>query len=597
MSTTDFSLEQIDPDYFSETLPQARDAVDALDAAARRSNLHQVHQSLVAFLEHDCGKKLPASHHTPNLRSITESGSEHEIVKLLKLLLLAAISCDQRNIYIEDIQKIQAGTLAVLVPIIQDMSQGDAESEGSESIGSPDLPPQRNSALATADSVLEAEERQAQLVSENKQVLLQLRQAKDDLYERDGTISRLRQDKDAVVEELETAKGRIANLLTGDGSRARATETKHATELADLELRCRAFEEQNEALHLEVETLQQTAKKSQRLQDDHDEMKAKVKSLTDRANAGDKYKAKLETSKDFENEAKNLRSQNERLKQQVLDGDSLLNDRNRTMEENKTLIRNLEQQHVTYSEQLQRFQDRHLEDQDTMRRIKAGDPEMLNDEQDEDQRTPTTPTPEARNGDVLADFDDHFTEDEARLSAGISTSQGDDRNWISEEEFDTIMRILQAKSKSETSLGSATGEEEQRRLAAKLQNDRSLTRALIQHIRKQSLLIASLRSDRGAASPSAMPVLDVSESEILARTTPSTPIDSSFEERLEKELHEKANLQLELRLMQSAWYKLHHRLFGSGVATKRGRGPPEPKGFLGRQRRALEEVMIGKSAP
>ena len=594
MSPTDFSTEQIDPDYFSEGLPHAPNAVDA---AARLSDLRHVHQSLVAFLEHSCGKSLPASHHPPNLRSIAESGSEHEIVKLLKILLLAAISCDQRNVYIEDIQTIQAGTLAVLVPIIQDISQGDAESEASESIESPDLPPQRNSALAAADSVLAAEERQAQLVSENKQVLLQLRQAKDDLYERDGAISRLRQDKDAVVEELDTAKGRIANLLTGDGSRARATETKHATELADLELRCRAFEEQNEALQLEVESLQQTAKRSQRFQDDHDEMKAKVKSLTDRANAGDKYKAKLEASRDFENEAKNLRFQNERLKQQVLEGDSLLNDRNRTVGENKSLIRNLEQQHVTYSEQLQRFQERHLEDQDTIKRIKAGNPEMLNDEQEEDQRTPTTPTPEARNGDVLADFDDHFTEDEARLSAGFSTSQDDDRNWISEEEFDTIMRIMQAKSESERSSGNATGGEEQRRLAAKLQNARSLTRALVQHTRKQSVLIASLRSDRGAASPPAMPVVSVSASEILARSTPSTPMDSSLEERLEKELQEKANLQLELRLMQSVWYKLQQRQLGGGVAMNRGRATPDPKGFLGRQRMALEEVMIGKSAP
>jgi hypothetical protein len=53
--------------------------------------------------------------------------------------------------------------------------------------------------------------------------------------------------------------------------------------------------------------------------------------------------------------------------------------------------------------------------------------------------------------------------------------------------------------------------------------------------------------------------------------------------------------------MASAWYDQNARLMGNsvGMSMARGRGRPaqqEPRSFLGRQRKVVEGVMVGRSS-
>jgi hypothetical protein len=67
--------------------------------------------------------------------------------------------------------------------------------------------------------------------------------------------------------------------------------------------------------------------------------------------------------------------------------------------------------------------------------------------------------------------------------------------------------------------------------------------------------------------------------------------------RFQEAVRQKANLERELQLMASAWYDQNARLMSNTVNTTmyRGRAPPEPRSFLGKQRRLIDGVLTGRS--
>jgi len=67
--------------------------------------------------------------------------------------------------------------------------------------------------------------------------------------------------------------------------------------------------------------------------------------------------------------------------------------------------------------------------------------------------------------------------------------------------------------------------------------------------------------------------------------------------RFQEAVRQNANLERELQLMASAWYDQNTRLMSNTVSTSmyRGRPPPEPRSFLGKQRRLIDGVLTGRS--
>jgi hypothetical protein len=95
----------------------------------------------------------------------------------------------------------------------------------------------------------------------------------------------------------------------------------------------------------------------------------------------------------------------------------------------------------------------------------------------------------------------------------------------------------------------------------------------------------------------------------LASAIDAAPQSSTFSEtgqdqmkleshkRFQEAIRQKANLERELQLMASAWYDQNTRLMSNAVNTSmhRGRPPPEPSSFLGKQRRLIDGVLTGRS--
>lgn len=117
----------------------------------------------------------------------------------------------------------------------------------------------------------------------------------------------------------------------------------------------------------------------------------------------------------------------------------------------------------------------------------------------------------------------------------------------------------------------------------------------LQQTKDQANLISSLRAELASATNSTSTAPDVPLS------TTSVPahfhLDLESDSRFAEVVTQKSNLERELQLMASAWYDQNTRLISNtvGISISRGRPPPEPKGFLGRQRRLVDGVLIGRS--
>jgi hypothetical protein len=108
----------------------------------------------------------------------------------------------------------------------------------------------------------------------------------------------------------------------------------------------------------------------------------------------------------------------------------------------------------------------------------------------------------------------------------------------------------------------------------------------LQQTMDQAALIASLRAELESAT---------SVSSTAPKTLePDTDVES--DSRLHEAFAQKANLERELQLMASAWYDQNSRLMSDTVSMSmsRGRPPPEPRSFLGRQRKAVDIVLTGR---
>jgi hypothetical protein len=102
-----------------------------------------------------------------------------------------------------------------------------------------------------------------------------------------------------------------------------------------------------------------------------------------------------------------------------------------------------------------------------------------------------------------------------------------------------------------------------------------------------SLASASRSQDETTIQPAAAPATPSVEQIALPTT----------QDQLEVALRSNQQLRRETQLIASAWYDQNQRRVYEDASAPRSRPLPEPRSFLGKQRRVVEDVMIGKSSP
>src|ERR1700712_3391569 len=118
-------LQDIDPQYFLEEIPE-RNASDHW--VTKWQNLKHIHKLLLNYIRHQNDDTLPSGRDpSPDLETIAEKGSAKETNKLLKLLLIAAISSPNAGTYVQTLQELSTSTQQGLKVIIEEAHNGQYE--------------------------------------------------------------------------------------------------------------------------------------------------------------------------------------------------------------------------------------------------------------------------------------------------------------------------------------------------------------------------------------------------------------------------------------------------------------------------------------
>ncbi|KAJ5293290.1 UDP-glucose dehydrogenase, partial [Penicillium atrosanguineum] len=340
-------LQDIDPQYFLDEIPERNPADHWV---AKWQNLKHIHKLLLSYIRHQNDDSLPSGlDPSPDLEAIAEKASTKETNKLLKLLLIAAISSPNAGTYVQTLQELSTSTQEGLKDIIEEAHNGqheplDAADELKEELAKRDH---------AVDPELKFEERVGKVLAENDRLThekKELEKALEDLHNR---LARLQENNDTLQNRLASTEDRLVTLKSGKGDlgfNAKALESKTRQQddlIASQEAKLSATQDEVDSLRMTVESLKVKNQRYQKLQDDYDELRTERDQLARKANAAEKYRQKLQASQDFEKENQTLKNQIKDLQQQLKESDSQqrwTSERDVELEEYRKLLPRIEQE-------------------------------------------------------------------------------------------------------------------------------------------------------------------------------------------------------------------------------------------------------------
>lgn len=510
-----------------------------------------------------------------------------------------------------------------------DMLEEDVQEES-------ELPtsPRRSTEMET---VLESEERLSKVIADNQRIAHEKRELQQQLNESHSRYEKLQERFDQAQDELKDSSDRLSAVLAGRSDTAsRPLDSKHDTLIATLENRVLEAESEVEELRKHNEVLKIKTEKAQKLQDDYDEMKIERDRLARKANTAEKYRQKLEASQDLEKENTGLRAKVTELQNQLKQSDfarASSGDLQREIDEYRRLLPSIEQERYELNEMKKRLEfDYHTLEaryHDTAEQLSRQN-QAVEDLQGrlrdyEDGITPghrEAKPPSPVNTDLEKE-EAELLESEARLSAALLNGDSSpsiskdtdltlptdtnsfsgfssDVETISEDELKAIMSAMRAQAQAGSASDRESALRAQKKLIVAIEGQRTKNTMLFDHVQKQDQTIKDMQrkisemsreGQGGNDNPPPPPPKD-------ATSALSQPQAVDGETELERLANQNATLQRELKLMASAWYEQNLRLASvSSAASGRSRGTAtagEPRGFLGRQRRRLDAVALGR---
>ena len=497
--------EQIQPDFFKISDNSLSESV----------SLDYIHDELIYFLAKINHQNLPLPSGPPDTKAIQQSKSIGDLNQLLKLVFLAAMKCSNQARYQKQIEdelapKFGASFMQVLFDIAEEAKtagddlmietaadEGDAL-KGVES-GPTSVTDTTHTAYATKEaSDLEQEEREARLLSEKERVHREngnLREQLDEMYDR---YTKLNQEHDSLQEKFDFTKERLDSVLSGKATEnaTKALQAKHANDVADLESKVASAEEAIDSLKRANQQLLSKAESVRELQDEFDVMKSKCDDLTRRANAGDKYKQKLEASQRLEKDNLSLKTKIADLQNQIRDSDSdqvSSNDLQRQVAEYGRVLPALELELGEKNEMKRKLElayntleHRFLNLQEHSARQQATIEELQNGVQDTEATSPLTPKNWQINGPSLSTMGTEFVDQEEVLTEGLSEGLAamniDDQFQKFETDIRAIISAFQRQAREHSQANGGSSIELEKKLAATIERSRDTARLHIQVI-------------------------------------------------------------------------------------------------------------------
>ncbi|KAI9803953.1 MAG: hypothetical protein M1833_000234 [Piccolia ochrophora] len=320
-------LRDIDPVYFANTLSTENQKLDYW--LPKWQNLKSLYKEVTSYVRDECGKALPLHEKsTPNTKAIAlwQDHSVEEATKLLKIILLAAISSPKTNHYLARMQTLSVAAQTSMVTIIQEVMEPGEQGTPSSFPGLQTTSPTDNPRTVNTDPELLFEERAGKLVVENEKLESDKKKLQTHLHELNRKLDSFQENNDELKyklgkaeEELEGAKSASQESGPGAPSNLRRLEVRIQQQedlISSQENETSSLRVEAEAQERKIKELQSTSKNIQLLQDQLDEIKVQRDTLAKKANAADRYKQKIQASQNLEQEARELRAEVEQLRSQ-----------------------------------------------------------------------------------------------------------------------------------------------------------------------------------------------------------------------------------------------------------------------------------------
>ncbi|KAJ9358544.1 putative microtubule binding protein HOOK3 [Paecilomyces variotii] len=314
-------LQDIDHQYFLDELPERNQSDHWVP---KWQNLKHIHKLVISYIRSQNDDELPSGlDASPDLKMIAEHNSIKEMNKLMKLLLIAAISSPNAETYVTTLQALSTSTQEGLKDIIQEAQNGNPDD-----IDHNDEPKDDSKPALSVDPELQFEERVGKVLAENDRLTSEKKEMEKALEDLHNRLARLQENNDTLQNRLASTEDRLVTLKSGKGEmgfNAKALETKSRQQedlIATQEAKIAAAQDEIDSLRMNLESLRVKNQRYQTLQDDYDELKTERDQLARKANAAEKYRQKLQASQDFEKENQVLKNQVKDLQQQLKDADS-----------------------------------------------------------------------------------------------------------------------------------------------------------------------------------------------------------------------------------------------------------------------------------
>jgi protein HOOK3 len=492
-------IGEIDPEAFIGDLPFTGNAEGPSESRNDcLVNLKHIHDALTAYIVNQCCKKLPLPSGEPNLEAIAQAPSAKEVTQLLKLVLLAAVfgrfSMDHIQQLISLSEDWQAQFYLILEePESTEIPEDEPFTEQKVSTNRDDG--ESSQAVQGERPELVYEERIAELVAAEKDLKREKVELTEQLESMHDLHTKLQKNYDNLEIQHQDTAERLDALRSGKGEKSmlgiqRTKMQQQETVIATLETQLKALQDENNNLKAQSEILENRSQGFQQLQDDVFEIKLEREQLRRRANAADKYKQKLQSLHEVEQENEALKHRATEMQRQLKQSDAEQfnnSDLRRENDEFRRLVANIEQELSDSNEAKKRAEFEKLtlaaklqqaDDQAKRWHTRAEELQNMVNEHST-PATPTTPRAAISHALDLVPSEDGSVP-ESNLSEGMCKMDVGDQNVISQAEWETMLRIMRAHAQSGSNAEKTISIDEQQKLATKIENMRVTARETAQ---------------------------------------------------------------------------------------------------------------------
>lgn len=313
-------LLDIDPYYFKTAAASSEGGGGAPPGAhwvLRFQKLKKLHKELTRYYTEALGHRLPSA--APNLTMIAKDSNVEESIKLVKIIVAAAVQSDRREDYIKYIQDLSPISQTELMGVINQMMEIDA----AEKIRVEGPGPEQSKTEETDMDQFRMEEEMARLVAEKEAV-----EAKNRALEK--RLGSLQSDFDENQSHLLVLQDQLSSGAVDQGY-ANRTDPMMRSQLDQLQSDVQKLEdviaEKENTIHghesvisslnRRVDDLLPKAEAGMKYKDDLDEATHTIDKLKKGQNVAEKYRRKLEGMGELERQVKTLEQQHASILQDL----------------------------------------------------------------------------------------------------------------------------------------------------------------------------------------------------------------------------------------------------------------------------------------